>query len=104
MSVRLLLASTLLVAAASVACNRAETPAKTQSDVAEAQREAVKNVDESINDGSYQIAMTAIEGEYKIAIEKCEALTGELRDACKDDASAQRKAAEERAKEAHKGT
>lgn len=116
-----------LVAAAFAltACNKSETPAEVQHDVATAQAEgqrdvadarsdakeanadADKNVADAIADhdaddvgvqahdanetadkGKSKIMIAQAEATHKVAVEKCEALTGASQKECKDDADA----------------
>jgi len=90
--------------AATAACSRSETPAKTSSDVSATREEAAEDVAETRRDASqavaeakkdaaetaaqatFDVAVARIDGEYKVAIEKCEALTGDARQVCKDEA------------------
>lgn len=57
------------------ACQKAETPPEVREDIAQAQLQA--EVDSAI---------TVAEGEHGVAIERCEALIGDERDICKDEA------------------
>jgi hypothetical protein len=82
------------------ACNRAEDPAETRADVAEAQSEATQDVAEAQADmnqdvmqGQEETALARAEGEHKVAIEQCEALPAEQQTACKDEADAAYEAA-----------
>jgi hypothetical protein len=114
-----------LVAAAFLltACNKAETPAEVQRDVAKAQAEgqrdvadaradakeanadADKNVADAIADrdaddvadqahdanetadkGQSNIRIAQAEAAHRVAVEKCDALTGAAQKECKDDA------------------
>jgi hypothetical protein len=114
-----------LVAAAfaMTACNKSETPAEVQHDVATAQAEgerdvadaradakeadadANKNVADAIADdddddvaaqahdanetadeGKSRIRIAQAEAAHKVAVEKCDALTGAAQKECKDDA------------------
>lgn len=77
------------------ACNKAEDPAETKADVAEAQSEASQDVAEAQADASQDAmenqedtAMAKAEGDHKVAIERCEALPGDQQAACKDKADA----------------
>jgi hypothetical protein len=77
------------------ACNKAEDPAKTQADVAEAQADKTENVAEAQADANKDAmeahedtAMAKAKGDHDIAIEKCEALQGDQQKACKDEADA----------------
>ena len=88
--------------AALAACNKAEAPAETAADVADARKDAAKDVAEERKDAADVIGSAAtditsanrdveevrIEGDHKVAIEKCEALAGDAQKACKDSADA----------------
>jgi hypothetical protein len=92
-------------------CNGAKSPATVATDVAaarqqastevtDAQKEAAKNVDSAaanadgsskdLNDTSaraaYDVAVAKADGDYKIAIQQCSALTGETQKSCKERA------------------
>jgi hypothetical protein len=94
-------------------CNKAESPATVDSDVAKAAQSAVQNdlkaeakedkvesdtredvavatekADAKNTDVSADADVTHAEGVNKVAIEKCEALSGDLQRACKDKANA----------------
>jgi hypothetical protein len=82
------------------ACNKAEDPAETRADVAEAQSEATQDVAEAQADASKDAmesnedtAIAKAEGDHKVAIERCEALPGDQQKACKDEADATYEAA-----------
>lgn len=82
------------------ACNRAEDPAETRADVAEAQSEAIEDVAEAqadmnqdVMEGQEETALARAEGKHKVAIEQCEALPAEQQSACKDEAHATYEAA-----------
>jgi hypothetical protein len=82
------------------ACNKAEDPAETQADVAEAQSEATQDMAEAQTDmsqdameGQEETALAKAEGDHKVAIERCEALPGDQQQACKDQADADYEAA-----------
>jgi regulator of protease activity HflC (stomatin/prohibitin superfamily) len=82
------------------ACNKAEDPAKTQADVAEAQSEATQDVAEaqadankSAMESNEDTAIAKAEGDHKVAMERCEALPGDQQKACKDEADATYEAA-----------
>lgn len=66
------------------ACDKKETPAKTQQDVAAAQTEGAKNVAEETND----VILAKAKAAYKVAVEQCESQVGGARDACKSAAQA----------------
>ncbi|HEY2779266.1 MAG TPA: hypothetical protein VGI90_00715 [Steroidobacteraceae bacterium] len=94
-------------------CNGAKSPDSVSKDVASAQekrasevsdakRDAAKDenkaaakVDDKSNDlnnanakGAYDVAMAQADGDHKVAIQKCEALSGDAQKACKDQADA----------------
>ncbi len=96
------------------ACNKAESPAKVQDDVAKAASAAAENdskagaklsdVDATANkdvaaaeekaavktsNAAADAAVTQAEGDNRIALAKCEAVSGEAQRACKDQANAQ---------------
>ena len=82
------------------ACNKAEDPAETQADVAEAQAdkteevaEAQSDMNKNVMEGQEETAQQKAEGDHKIAIEQCEALPGDQQKACKDEADATYEAA-----------
>jgi hypothetical protein len=104
-------------------CNKAESPAKVNSDVAKATASAEKKdlkaeekearTDAAVsNDLAKDVdkadskavgaaaddAVTQAEGENKIALAKCEALGGDAQKACKDQANAQLDMVKARAK------
>jgi hypothetical protein len=110
-------------------CNKAESPDKVQSDVAKATASAEKQdakaedkaekTDATVtNDLSKDVdkandkevttaandAVTQAEGDNKIALAKCEALGGDARKACKDQANAQLDMVKQRAKALKSGT
>ena len=94
-------------------CNKAESPAKVDSDVAKAAQSAAANdikaeakeasieastrsdvaaaekkADAKNADASADADVTRAEGVNRVTIEKCEALSGDLQRACKDKANA----------------
>jgi hypothetical protein len=94
-------------------CNSAKSPAAVATDVAEArqqattevadaQKDAAKNVDSAAAnaDGSskdlsdvgaksaYDVAVAQADGDHKVAIQQCLALTGEAQKSCKERADA----------------
>jgi hypothetical protein len=107
------------------ACNKAESPDKVQADVAKAQSgaaeenakadEKVKQVeaeaakdradalakvaDKSV-DAVADSAVTQAEGDTKVALAKCQALDGDARKTCKDNANAHMDAVRAKAKAA----
>lgn len=95
-------------------CNKAESPAKVDSDVAKAAQSAAENdakaeekeskveagtrsdlaaaeqkADAKDADASADADVTRAEGVNTVRIEKCEALSGDLQQACKDKANAE---------------
>jgi hypothetical protein len=120
-----LLASALLGLSA---CNKAESPDKVQADVTKAQSDAAaenvkadekrkeveaeaakdradagaKAADKSVG-AVVDSAVTEAEGETKVALAKCEALEGDARKACKDQANAHLDAVKAKAKAAKSG-
>lgn len=113
MNTRLLamIVSTLSLSALA-ACNKAEAPADTAGDVAEARQEANEDVAEARTDAANEMGSAAadmresaqdveetrIEGDHKVALEKCEALAGDAQKACKDSADATYESAKARLK------
>jgi hypothetical protein len=94
-------------------CNNAKSPdavakdvaaaqAKRASEVADAEQSAAKDsskaeakVDDKTNDlnnanakGAYDVAMAQADGNHKVALQKCDALSGDSQKACKDQADA----------------
>ena len=115
-----LLASALLCLSA---CNKAESPEKVQADVAKAQSNAVEEnakADEKVKQVEAEAAkdradalakvadksvgaiadsaVTQAEGETKIALAKCQALEGDARKTCNDEANAHMDAVRAKAK------
>ena len=109
----LISAFAVLVIAAASGCNQAKSPdavandvaaaqAKRAAQVADAKQDAAKDankaeakVEDKTNDlnhvnaqGAYDIAMTQADGDHKVAIQKCEAMSGDAQKACKDQADA----------------
>jgi hypothetical protein len=103
----------LLAIAAASGCNNAKSPdavakdvaaaqARRASEVADAHQEAAKDsdkaeakVDDKSNDlnnvnakGEYDVAMAQADGDHKVALQKCDALSGDSQKACKDQADA----------------
>jgi hypothetical protein len=103
----------LLALAAASGCNNAKSPdavakdvaaaqAKRASEVADARQDAAKDsnkaeakVDDKTTDldntnakGAYDVAMAQADGDHKVALQKCEALSGDSQKACKDQADA----------------
>jgi hypothetical protein len=94
-------------------CNNAKSPdavandvaaaqAKRASEVADAKQDAAKDanqaeakVDDKTNalnianaKGAYDVAMAQADGDHKVALQKCEAASGDAQKACKDQADA----------------
>lgn len=103
----------LLAVAAASGCNNAKSPDKVANDVASAQakraaevadakQDAAKDsnkaeakVDDKTSDldnvnakGSYDVAMAQADGDHKVALQKCDAFSGDSQKACKDQADA----------------
>lgn len=51
-------------------------------------------------DAAYDVAVAQAEGAHSVAVERCGALTGDARDACRDRADAELELAKSRAKQA----
>ncbi len=111
---RLLISAVAVLAVVAVSgCNNAKSPdavandvaaaqAKRASQVADAKQDAAKDankaeakVDDKTNDlnnvnakGAYDVAMAQAEGDHKVALQKCEAVSGDAQKACKDQADA----------------
>lgn len=113
-----ILTMTLLCGAiALAACDGVDSPSQTARDISEArqetrdetrdvQREAAERRSEAAADvagteaeATFEIAKRRIEGEHRITVEQCEALTGDAQAQCKDAADARRDAAIEQAEE-----
>ena len=102
-----------LLAVMMAGCNNAKSPdavskdvataqEKRASEVADAKRDAAKDenkaaakVDDKSNDlnnanakGAYDVAMAQADGDHKVALQKCDALSGDAQKACKDQADA----------------
>lgn len=94
-------------------CNNAKSPDavandvasaqhKRASEVADAKKDAEKDankvaakVDDKTNElnntnakGAYDVAMAQADGDHKVAVQKCEAMSGDAQKACKDQADA----------------
>jgi len=83
------------------ACNKAEAPADTANDVAEARKDAASEMGSAATDmreSAQDVEETRIEGDHKVALEKCESLAGEAQKACKDSADATYESAKSRLK------
>ena len=109
----ILVALSAIALLALAGCNKAESPAKVDSDVAKAAQSAAENdikaeakedkvesgAREDVaaaeqkaiaqnTDASADADVTRAEGVNKVTIEKCEVLSGDLQRACKDKANA----------------
>ena len=103
----------LLAVAAASGCDHAKSPdavandvaaaqAKRASEVADAKQDAAKDadkaeakVDEKTTDlnnvdakGAYDVAMAQADGDHKVALQKCDAFSGDSQKACRDQADA----------------
>jgi hypothetical protein len=103
----------LLAIAAAAGCNNAKSPdavakdvaaaqAKRASEVADAQQGASRDsnkaeaqVEDKTTDldkvdakGAYDVALAQADGDHKVALQKCDALSGDSQKACKDQADA----------------
>ena len=103
----------VLFAVAVSGCNNAKSPdavakdvaaaqAKRAAEVADAKQGAAKDtdsaeakVDDKTNDlnnvnakGAYDVAMAQADGDHKVALQKCDAVSGDAQKACKDQADA----------------
>jgi hypothetical protein len=74
---------------------RASEVADAKQDAAKDENKAAAKVDDKSNDlnnanakGAYDVAMAQADGDHKVAIQKCEALSGDTQKACKDQADA----------------
>src|SRR5271168_3531288 len=101
----------LLAIAAAAGCNNAKSPdavakdvaaaqAKRASEVADAQQDAARDSNKAeakvadkttdLNNvdakGAYDVAMAQADGDHKVALQKCDALSGDSQKACKDQA------------------
>ena len=86
----------------SVATDVAAAQQKAANEVADAQKDASKEVDAAaakVNDksaeldnasakGAYEIAMAKADGDHRVAVEQCKALSGDAQRKCKDVAEA----------------
>lgn len=74
---------------------RASEVADAKQDAAKDENKAAAKVDDKTNDlnnasakGAYDVAMAQADGDHKVAIQKCDALSGDAQKACKDQADA----------------
>jgi hypothetical protein len=106
MNAKILLTAGAIALATTVACSGSETPAQTKRDVSAARTEMVKDVAEKVVDSNasvaaarqdasettaqavYDVEVAKLEGEHKVQLEKCDAMTGRLRADCKGEADA----------------
>ena len=90
-------------------CNRAESPGEVAHDTQKAQQEGQEDVAkaeqdaasdqmaanqgmpgvETPSENNYEIQVARAEADHKVAVERCEALSGDEQKACKDAADAQ---------------
>ena len=101
MTVRLL-SKAILIALIFVGCNRAENPAKTASDISKAREKAAdrmanaedaasKDLGNAANDAAkaqYTVALAQAQNNHDVAVQQCEALSGDEQRSCKDKADA----------------
>jgi hypothetical protein len=111
---KLVLSFVALLALGAVAgCNNAKSPdavandvanaqAKRAAEVADAKQDAAKasdkaeaKIDDKATDlnnvnakGAYDVAMAQADGDHKVALQKCDALSGDSQKACRDQADA----------------
>jgi hypothetical protein len=92
---RLLIPFMGAIAIALCGCNNAKSPDAIANDVAKTEQKADAKVDDklkSLNNtdakGTYDVAMTAAEGDHNVALEQCNALSGAAQKDCKDKADA----------------
>jgi len=85
MRIKYTISAASLVLLALPACERHASASAMQRDVAGAET-------------AYHVAVTAAEGEHRIAMEKCEAMSGSARVACREQADADLEAAKEEAR------
>jgi hypothetical protein len=123
MNLRRIAALSVLTVAALAGCNNAKSPNAVDNDVAAAQHQAAEHVadvrkdaskdnasaadkvDDKSKDlnnveakGAYDVALARGEGNHKVALEKCSALSGDAQSKCKDMADADYSAAKANAK------
>ena len=72
----------LLAIAVASGCNHAKLPGAAANDVAAAQAMRASEV----ADAKPDVAMAQADGDHKVALQKCDALSGDSRKACKDQA------------------
>jgi hypothetical protein len=123
------LVATFAVALALVACQKHETPADNRADVAAARSEAARDVAEARKDADAKVAdasrtqaadqataghevskadedvaLAEANGAHKIAIAKCEQMTGDARSICRRQADADLEVAKARAHQGRAAT
>jgi hypothetical protein len=123
MNYKLTAVLSVFTAAILAGCNDPKSPDKVASDVAAAQQKAAENIadvrkdaakddvsaTEKVEDknknlnnveakGAYDVAMARAEGNHKVALEKCNAVSGDAQSKCKDMAAADYDAAKANAK------
>jgi hypothetical protein len=114
-----------LAALSLLGCHQASSPASVDNDVAKAREQAAEKdskamesqaktdadanadatkaegkADEKKADSAYDVAVTEAEGTHKVAVEKCNAMSGDAQKACKDQADAKLELAKANAKAA----
>ena len=122
MTFKLITALSVLTVAVLAGCNNAKSPEAVANDVAAEQQKAAKNiadvrkdaskdnasatdkVDDKSKDlnnvatGAYDVALARAEGNHKVSLEKCNAVSGDAQSKCKDMADADYNAAKANAK------
>jgi hypothetical protein len=123
MNYKLVAALSVLTVAVLAGCNNAKSPGAVANDVAAAQQKAAENVTDDRNDaskdnvsatdkvddkskdlnnveakGAYDVALARAEGNHKVALEKCNAVSGDAQSKCKDMAASDYDAAKANAK------
>jgi hypothetical protein len=123
MNYKLITALSILTVGVLAGCNNAKSPDAVANDVAAEQQKAAKNVadvrkdaskdnvsatdkvDDKSKDlnnveatGAYDVALARAEGNHKVALDKCNAVSGDAQSKCKDMAGADYDAAKANAK------
>jgi hypothetical protein len=123
MNVKLITVLSVLTVAVMAGCNNAKSPAAVANDVAAEQQKTAKNVADIRKDasrdnasaidkvddkskvlnnveasGAYDVALARTEGNHKVTLEKCNAVSGDAQSKCKDMADAGYNAAKANAK------
>ena len=106
----------LVLSSGLAACNRADSPTEVRHDVAEAQKDATRQLNAARSDADkivdqkerdltnsaanadYDIRLAKADGDYKVALQKCKALSGSVQKYCKDKAEAMLTSAQANAK------